>query len=452
MRPFTPRSNSVIRTNGRAVTGVFAALAVVVSGSHAAAATATWSGGGANNLWSTAANWSTPIGTTGTHALTFTGSTKLLNLSDNNYTLTSLAFAPSAGAFTIGGTGATVTNRTINMRGDIVNASANVQTIGSTVAGQRLLVNYGTSGGSYAIDTGSAGVVWNAQFVGNSNATIRKLGSGVLTINDQPTTSQNSFNGTFDLVSGTTNFAATMSTASTNTTIVNGANSVLNYSGKIAGSILNSGTLYSSGASGGLSNNTGAVATLSNASVGAFVNTGTVNVLGTGNNAASGDFTGGTINMLLPQDPAAAPNFAFNDLVNLGGALNLSLQGSYPGADLTNMDVHTFNLFSFYGGTQSDFSTVTASYAGENLTFAQNVATGLPDLWVSNEVSSGPLAGQYLTFDAATGNLVVVPEPSTVVFAGIGGAMAGWKVFKSRRLRRRTQWSNAEAAQHGLLV
>ena len=44
--------------------------------------------------------------------------------------------------------------------------------------------------------------------------------------------------------------------------------------------------------------------------------------------------------------------------------------------------------------------------------------------------------GTYLVFSAQTGNLVVVPEPSTMVFAGLGVAMSGWTMWKKRRLSK----------------
>ena len=45
-------------------------------------------------------------------------------------------------------------------------------------------------------------------------------------------------------------------------------------------------------------------------------------------------------------------------------------------------------------------------------------------------------AGQWLVFQPQNGNLVVVPEPSTIVFAGVGVAMAGWSAWKKRRLAK----------------
>ncbi|RLS47829.1 MAG: PEP-CTERM sorting domain-containing protein, partial [Planctomycetota bacterium] len=57
------------------------------------------------------------------------------------------------------------------------------------------------------------------------------------------------------------------------------------------------------------------------------------------------------------------------------------------------------------------------------------------------EWSTQPFVGaggqqQYLVFQAQSGNLVVVPEPSTIVFAGLGVAMSGWTMWKKRRLSK----------------
>ncbi len=65
----------------------------------------TWSGAGADNNFSTANNWS-PAGApanNGTASLTFSGSTRLSPNVDTPWSLGSLAFSSSAGAFKIGG-------------------------------------------------------------------------------------------------------------------------------------------------------------------------------------------------------------------------------------------------------------------------------------------------------------------------------------------------------------
>jgi len=50
-------------------------------------------------------------------------------------------------------------------------------------------------------------------------------------------------------------------------------------------------------------------------------------------------------------------------------------------------------------------------------------------VWWTNANSSG----QSLKFAEATGNLIVVPEPSTIVIASIGAAMAGLWRFRRRK-------------------
>ena len=74
------------------------------------------------------------------------------------------------------------------------------------------------------------------------------------------------------------------------------------------------------------------------------------------------------------------------------------------------------------------------------MTFSQGFYPDQPDLWVSQ----GATNGQWLTFNQTTGDLVVVPEPSTFVFAGIGASMAGWHLMKQRRTNRRSERRFAE--------
>jgi len=50
-------------------------------------------------------------------------------------------------------------------------------------------------------------------------------------------------------------------------------------------------------------------------------------------------------------------------------------------------------------------------------------------------VSSVNSGGMILTRDY---RLLFVPEPSTLVFAGIGLAMGGWRIWKNRRLKQLT--------------
>jgi autotransporter-associated beta strand protein len=95
-----------------------------------------------------------------------------------------------------------------------------------------------------------------------------------------------------------------------------------------------------------------------------------------------------------------------------GGLLSLSfgLANAVP-------DQTTFDLFNFSGTPTGDFTSVTSTgiYAGTWTPVSSGV-------W---SLVSGP---QTLTFSAATGDIVVVPEPGAfaIAVAGIGLAAAAW--------------------------
>ncbi len=98
------------------------------------------------------------------------------------------------------------------------------------------------------------------------------------------------------------------------------------------------------------------------------------------------------------------------DLVNgdgsmiFGGVLNLAFSGgSY--ADGTDV----LQLFANTGGFSGDFTAV---------------------------VSTGLAAGQFATFNATTGYVSVVPEPSTYAMALAGLACGGWQMWRRHRLRQ----------------
>lgn len=66
--------------------------------------TGLWTGLGGNNNWSTAANWDNNAVPIFPHAVVFAGNNRLNNLNDlSSITLSSLMFASTAGAFTVGG-------------------------------------------------------------------------------------------------------------------------------------------------------------------------------------------------------------------------------------------------------------------------------------------------------------------------------------------------------------
>jgi hypothetical protein len=132
------------------------------------------------------------------------------------------------------------------------------------------------------------------------------------------------------------------------------------------------------------------------------------------------DLSGATSTTFDITDPAFA--VGTYDLVNgngsviFGGILNLAFSGTY--ADGTNV----LRLFANTGGFSGDFASV---------------------------VSTGLAAGQYATFNAATGYVSVVPEPSTVAMALAGLACGGWQMFRRRRLRQAPTLSRPFSANSG---
>ena len=105
-----------------------------------------------------------------------------------------------------------------------------------------------------------------------------------------------------------------------------------------------------------------------------------------------------------------------------GGSLNLVMTGSY--ADQT-----TFHLFSnFSSPSIGDFAAVGLNATGE---YAGLTFTGDGGVWTSTETANG----QRLIFSTGTGDLVVVPEPSTYAMALAGLACGGWQMWR-RRLRQ----------------
>ncbi|MGE0480170.1 MAG: hypothetical protein AB7Q17_06825, partial [Phycisphaerae bacterium] len=82
---------------------VTAALFVAAAGGPTGGRAQTWDGGGTNNNWSTANNWS-PNGVPPSGAnIIFAGTTRLTPVLDSNRTVNALTFSNTAGAFSISG-------------------------------------------------------------------------------------------------------------------------------------------------------------------------------------------------------------------------------------------------------------------------------------------------------------------------------------------------------------
>ena len=112
-----------------------------------------------------------------------------------------------------------------------------------------------------------------------------------------------------------------------------------------------------------------------------------------------------------------------------GGILDLTLSGSYAMGTTFSL----FEGFSTQFGTLDSISLTTPVDSVYNgLAFTRSVFDGELVWWTQPNTS-----GQSLKFEQATGNLIVVPEPSTVVIASIGAALAG--LWRARRRKAATQ-------------
>ncbi len=101
---------------------------LIITGGAGLGATKTWTGGGADNNVSTAANWggTTPVAN---DDVQFAGSVRVIPNLDVSLAINSLSFNSGAAAFTIGGNNlATVSS------GGVTNNSTNTQTINNPIA------------------------------------------------------------------------------------------------------------------------------------------------------------------------------------------------------------------------------------------------------------------------------------------------------------------------------
>jgi hypothetical protein len=375
---------------------LLAASTMLVCGSlsgEASAAVFTWAGNNAN--WGVNSSWLNNAQPVSGDSVLFTnagsGSTSTVNLSR---TIADITFDASA-------------NRTFTL----VNNNSFTTTLGSLInnSGYRQIVNnnISLSSTSGVINTGSAGILLGSRLTGTG--IYSKTGSGMLEI----TNANNAgYTGTLSVDEGSVKLTAGLLNATVN---VNNGGTLYgenNFANGYAGTIVvnNGGTLTpGDNGYGGL-----------NVTNDTTLNAGSASAFGVG---SLSDFdqvsTGG--------------------LTTFGGALTISMDYTPTTFGTTApyfLDGDSWALFSS-GSFAGDFTSInmTGVYGNVSFTKIDN------DVWQSDYLGNGQQFNFYVNSvnGGVAGTLYAVPEPSTIVFAGIGMAMFGWSTLTRRRAKARRQ-------------
>ena len=347
-----------------------------------------------------------------------------------NTTLASSVSTTSLKSLELSGTGITLPSGGIGLSfssGTFTNSSGVAYDIENTV-------NFTNTS---ALQVGAGLVLNNAL---NGAGTLSKTGAGTLRLNN----ASNGYSGTFNLNEGrlllgggligaTVNAAAGTEVATVASTTAYSVASLTFASGAASN--------LTPGEAGGI----GSFASTSDITLSANTN---ANFDIQGLAGASGD----------PSVDYDAVLFAANGsgTLNYNGFLNLNFLGTNVFPEGTFFQLFDRSGAGTFAGDFTAVNTTTGSgpYSGLSFsTFAsfspeeQTVLTQRFGATTGDWISSWNGAGeQRLIFSQSTGTLSVVPEPSTIVFAGIGMAMFGWSTWTRRRARARRQAIEAAMA------
>jgi len=294
--------------------------------------------------------------------------------------------APSAGAIrgSFGTSGQTATlNGSVTLSGN-----ATIMTKGSAgVTGSKLLLAGDVNLGSNVL-TFSPGVTWTDTLAVPIEVSGRVAGTGSVVVNGDPLSSV--------LMSGSSSYSGGT---------------------QVDAGTLRVGNSYAVG-TGTLRVNNG----------------GILDVNGQSLHASSLDLKNGSTTLMGISGTAAGSyaQIVEASTVAFGGALNFKFNQS----GFQNYDVWQMFSGASYSG---HFSSVTATGAYGPLTFASlgggewKADLGGGQSFSFYEDNSHAIGSRYVA-----GQLVLVPEPSSIIIAGIGVFIAGWHSYKRRRLARRS--------------
>ena len=420
--------------------GIGSALAVVGFPSVASAAIYTWTGGasdgtGSNNWFTSSSppptltsNW-TPSGSlvaADTIVFGTAPANRLTPIQNQSVTVGNLIFNDSAPAYTIGTAG----TQSLTITGGLTNQSANMQTITGSAVGAALVLS------GAVVDTGSSGITFSGRTFNATTGNFTKTGSGLLQLTN---VRANSYTGTATISSGSVSFAPDANNPSFNGTLVlqSGATGTSASTGFQHVSVESGATMsFTGGSVFSLTTGTQSTVRLSGGSVTSGTIGGTLDVVG--NPSVTTLVLGGSATTVI--------GFTANDQSSLaGGSITHGGNLQFNFDDVTSPDLNkTWQMFdytsksgSFAGVTLTSTNTDYLSISGSAWRLAENgnqFETGYgAGVWLSDWTTGG----QRFIFSQNTGVLTIVPEPSTIVFAGIGVAMLGWHTWTRSRRRAR---------------
>jgi autotransporter-associated beta strand protein len=366
-------------------------LSSVVNVSLTVVNTQTWNGGSlTDDNWSSSSNWASAVAPVTGDFATFAGTTRLTPAMDNNYSLTGVAFASSAGSFTLGTPGNSLT---LTANG-ITNNSANLQTVNTPItqtAAQTINAAAGNLAISQPLTNGGYTVSFDGGFTNLVSGAITgagglaKNGTGKLTLSGP-----NTYTGT------TTGNAGTLEV--TNNGVINGGA----LSG--AGFLVDGGSVTASGTS-----------TFSALNTAFYESSGTVSV-----NAFNANANDGTLFQI------AGGSFSAN-------SLTLPRAVSFPTAPTATAPISGATTSGLYiNGAGATVSLGTLSIASGNSSASVRLDAGT--VVVTNEVLVSRISGgstRWGILHVNGGSFTSLDTVNGIVIAQNNGALCDGEVYLS---------------------